>query len=376
LRGTAAGIASMRFLTLALAVLTCSLAQPALADIAIGVAGPMSGVFAVLGGQMRAGAEAAIADVNVAGGVLGQQLILAVADDACDAKQAIAAAGELTAKKVALVVGHLCSSASIPASAIYFDAGVIQISPASTNPAYTDNRPGPGTFRVCGRDDQQGEIAGAFLIRNFPGKKIAIVDDKSPYGKALADQARKSFGAAGGKEVLYEEYTAGARDYTALISRLKTTGTEVLYVGGYAADAGLIARQIKDQGMATVLVGADALATEDFLKVAGDAGQGALVTFPPDPRKNPDNAALVDRLRKQGIEPQGYTLAAYAAVQIWAAATAAAGSTAFDKVAAAVSTGNFNTALGTVKFDAKGDTSAPGYIFYQWKDGDFQKFIQ
>jgi branched-chain amino acid transport system substrate-binding protein len=365
----------MRLPILAVAVLTCSLAQPALADIAIGVAGPMSGAFAMLGGQMRTGVEAAIADINAVGGVLGQQLVLEVADDACDAKQALAAAGELTAKKVTLVVGHLCSSASIPASAVYFDAGVIQISPASTNPAYTDNRPGPGTYRVCGRDDEQGEIAGAFLAGNFPGKKVAIVDDKSPYGKGLADETRKSFIAAGGKEVLDEEFTAGARDYTALTSRLKATGAEVLYVGGYATDAGMLAREMKDQGMATVLVGGDGLATEDFMKVAGDADQGALVTFPPDPRTNADNAALVDRFRKQGIEPQGYTLAAYAAVQVWAAATAAAGSTAFDKVVAAVSSGNFKTALGTVKFDAKGDVSTPGYIFYQWKDGDLQKFI-
>jgi branched-chain amino acid transport system substrate-binding protein len=362
----------MRLPTLAVAVLTCSLAQPALADIAVGVAGPMSGAFAVLGAQVRAGAEAAIADVNTAGGVLGQHLVLVVADDACDAKQAITAAGELTAKKVALVVGHLCSSASIPASAIYFDAGVIQISPASTNPAYTDNRPGAGTFRVCGRDDEQGEIAGAFLANRFPGKNIAIVDDKSPYGKGLADQTRKSFNAAGGKEVFDDEYTPGATDYTALVSRLKAADAEVTYVGGYAADAGLLARQMKDQDMTTVVIGGDALATEDFLKAAGDAGDGTFMTFPPDARKNPENAALVDRFRKQGVEPEGYTLNAYAAVQVWAAAATSAASTAFNKVAPAIAAGDFTTALGNLKFDAKGDLSNPGYVFYQWKNGDFR----
>ena len=348
-----------------------ALASAARADIVIGTAGPLSGTFAVLGEQLVAGARQAVADINAAGGVLGQKLVLEIGDDACDPKQVLSVAEQLVAKKVVFVAGHVCSSSSIPASAVYSDAGIIQISPASANPAYTDSRPGPGTFRVCGRDDQQGAIAGAFLARTFAGKNIAIVDDKSAYGKGLADETRTFFNQAGGKEVLDDEYTAGEKDYTALVSRLKAANVDVLYVGGYYAEAGLFARQMKDQGMKTVLVSGDALVTDDFWKVAGDAGEGTLFTFSPDPRKNPDNAALVDQFRKAGTEPEGYTLYTYAAVQVWAQAAAAAGSTDFAKVAAAIAAGDFKTVLGELKFDAKGDVTAPGYVFYAWKAGKY-----
>ena len=352
-------------------LLAVALPGAALADIVVGVAGPLAGAFAVLGDEMRNGATAAIADINAAGGVLGQRLVLEVVDDACDPKQAVAVAGQLAAKKIVFVAGHLCSSASIPASAVYADAGIIQISPASTNPAYTDQRPGPGTFRVCRRDDEQGAVAGAFLARTFPGKAIAIVDDKSAYGKGLADETRKAFNQAGGKQALDDEYTPGARDYTALVSKLKAARIDVLYVGGYSTDAGLLAREMKDQGMTTLLVSGDALVNDDFWKVAGDAGEGALMTYPPDPRKNPDNAALVEAFRKAGTEPEGYTLYTYAAVQVWAQAAAAAGSTDFANVAAAITAGDFKTALGELKFDDKGDVSAPGYVFYEWKGGKY-----
>ncbi|MEJ0098185.1 MAG: branched-chain amino acid ABC transporter substrate-binding protein [Bauldia sp.] len=348
-----------------------ALSGVAKADISIAVAGPITGSNAALGDQIVAGAKQAVADINAAGGVLGQKLVLEVGDDACDPKQAVSVAEQLAAKKVVFVAGHVCSSSSIPASAVYNDAGIIQISPASTNPVYTDSRPGPGTFRVCGRDDQQGAVAGAFLAKTFAGKNIAIVDDKSAYGKGLADETRKFFNQAGGKEVLDDEYNAGEKDYTALVSKLKAANVDVLYVGGYYTEAGLFARQMKDQGMKTLLVSGDALVTDDFWKVAGDAGEGTLMTFSPDPRKNPDNAALVDVFRKAGKEPEGYTLYTYAAVQVWAQAAAAAGSTDFTKVAAAITGGDFKTALGELKFDAKGDVSAPGYVFYEWKNGKY-----
>src|SRR5262245_8932751 len=141
---------------------TLGAAAPAGADITIATAGPMTGQYAAFGAQFKAGAEMAVADINAAGGVLGEKLALEVGDDACDPKQAVAVANQLARKGVRFVAGHFCSGSSIPASAVYAEEGLIQISPASTNPKFTDERPGSGILRVCGRDDQQGEFVGKF----------------------------------------------------------------------------------------------------------------------------------------------------------------------------------------------------------------------
>src|SRR5437763_327620 len=146
-------------------------------DISIGVAGPMTGQYASFGTQLRNGAEAAVADINAAGGVLGKKLKLEIGDDACDPKQARAIAEKFASAKLPFVAGHYCSSSSIPASEAYAEGGVLQITPASTNPTFTD-RGLWNTFRVCGRDDQQGSVAGNFMARNYKGKNIAILHDK------------------------------------------------------------------------------------------------------------------------------------------------------------------------------------------------------
>jgi branched-chain amino acid transport system substrate-binding protein len=348
-----------------------ALAGVARADITIGVAGPFTGSLASFGDQLKAGAVQAAADINAAGGVNGQQLVLEFGDDQCDPKQALSVAEQLAAKKVPFVLGHFCSGSSIPASGVYADAGIVQISAASTNPKFTDERPGPGVFRVCGRDDQQGMVAGAYLAQHFKDKKIAIVDDKSAYGKGLADETRKALNAAGVKEVMDESYNAGEKDYTALVSKLKAAGIEILYVGGYHPEAGLLARQMKDQGMNTILVSGDALVTAEYWQITGDAGQGTLMTFSPDPQKDPANAALNKVFADKGISPEGYVYYAYAALQVWAQAANAAGSTDFDKVVAALNSGKFKTVLGELSFDSKGDVTLPGYVFYEWKDGKY-----
>lgn len=302
------------------------------ADILIATAGPMTGQYASFGQQMKAGAEQAVADINAAGGVNGEMLKLEIGDDACDPKQAVAVANQMAGKGVVFMAGHFCSGSSIPASSVYAEEGIVQISPASTNPKFTDERPGPGTFRVCGRDDQQGDVAGNFLNDNYKGKKVAFVHDKTAYGKGLADATKAAYEKAGGTAALYEAYTAGEKDYTALVSKLKSEGIDVLYVGGYHTEAGLMARQMKDQGMNTLLVSGDALVTDEFWAITGDAGEGTLMTFSPDPRKNPDAAPLVEKFRAKKIEPEGYVLYTYAAIQAWADAAKTAGSTDFDAV--------------------------------------------
>ena len=368
----------MKNALLAGVALSFVLAGSAWAEITIATAGPMTGQYASFGEQMKAGAEQAVADINAAGGVNGEQLVLEIGDDACDPKQAVAVANQMAGKGVVFMAGHFCSGSSIPASAVYAEEGIVQISPASTNPKFTDERPNPdgGTYRVCGRDDQQGEVAGQFLAKNFADKKVAIVHDKTAYGKGLADQTKAAMEAAGKPSDLYEAYTAGEKDYTALVSKLKSEGIGVLYVGGYHTEAGLMARQMRDQGLDTILVSGDALVTDEYWAITGDAGEGTLMTFSPDPRKNPDVADLVKAFRDKGVEPEGYVLYTYAAIQAWAQAVETAGSTDYDAVSGALNSGTFSTVLGNLSFDDKGDVTLPGYVFYEWKDGTYDYMTQ
>ncbi|OXT02531.1 branched chain amino acid ABC transporter substrate-binding protein [Notoacmeibacter marinus] len=346
-------------------------AAPASAEILVAVAGPITGQYASFGAQMQAGAEQAVADINEAGGVNGEMLKLVVGDDACDPKQAVAVAQDFASQGVAFVAGHFCSGSSIPASSVYADEGIIQITPASTNPAYTDDRPGPGIYRVCGRDDQQGETAGAYLAKNFADANIAVINDKTAYGKGLADQTQAAMEAAGKDATVVESYSAGEKDYSALISKLKEEGVTVLYVGGYHTEAGLMARQAKEQGMDLQIVSGDALVTDEYWAITGDAGEGTLMTFSPDPRNNEGAAEIVKELEDAGKPTEGYVLYTYAAIQAFKQAAETAGSTEFDAMVTALDDGEFDTVLGNLSFDDKGDVSLPGYVFYEWSGGKY-----
>jgi len=352
-------------------VALCALSGSAWAEIVIATAGPMTGQYASFGEQMRAGAEQAVEDINAAGGVNGEQLRLEVGDDACDPKQAVAVANQFAADGVVFVAGHFCSGSSIPASSVYNEEQIVQISPASTNPAFTDERPGPGIYRVCGRDDQQGDIAGAFLAEKFADANIAIVHDKTAYGKGLADETMSTMQEAGKEPALYEAYTAGEKDYTAIVSKLKSEDIGVLYVGGYHTEAGLMARQMREQGMDTILVSGDALVTDEYWAITGPAGEDTLMTFSPDPRKNEAAQPVVEKFTAKNIDPEGYTLYTYAAIQAWKAAVEAAGSTDYEPVVKALDEGKFDTVLGEFEFDDKGDVTTPGYVFYVWKNGEY-----
>ena len=313
-------------------------------------------------------------DLNAAGGVLGKKLVLEIGDDACDPKQAVAVANQLVGKGVSFVAGHFCSGSSIPASEVYAEEGILQISPASTNPKLTE-RGLDNVFRVCGRDDQQGLVAGTFLAKNFGKVNIAIIHDKTAYGKGLADETKKTLNRLGVKETLYEAYTAGDKDYSALVSKLKVNRIEVLYVGGYHTEAGLIVRQMRQQGMKTMLVSGDALVTNEYWSITGKAGEGTLMTFSPDPRKEKAAAEVVARFRADGYEPEGYTLYTYGAIQAWAQAVEKIGGTDTDKLSRHLKSNQFDTVLGRIGFDKKGDVTAPGYVFYEWKDGKYDYYV-
>jgi branched-chain amino acid transport system substrate-binding protein len=359
-----------RLLAVASILVAAALSNGAHADVSIAVAAPMTGTNAWAGEQLQRGAEMAVADINAAGGVLGQQVRLISADDSCDPQQAIATAQKLVNDGAIFVVGHGCSGASIPASKIYNAAGVLQISPMSTNPMFTDQG-FANVFRTIGRDDMQGIVAGNRLADHWSDKKIAILNDNTTYGKGLAEETKKQLNKRGVTEAVFKAYTPGKSDYSAEISELQAAGVSALYIGGYYTEAALMVRAARDRGYVLQLVSGDSLSTEDFDLIAGPAGEGALFTFAPDARRNAEATSVVKRFRAENFEPEGYTLATYAAVQAWAQAAEKAKSLDIQAVIASLHSQQFDTVLGRKSFDSKGDITGASWVWYVWKGGKY-----
>ena len=358
----------------AIALAAAGMSSAAHADVTIATAGPLTGELAQFGEQLKRGAQQAVDDFNAKGGIGGQQIKLEVGDDACDPKQAVAVANKIVSEGIKFVDGHFCSGSSIPASAVYAEENVIAITPASTNPKLTEDAASKGwknVFRTCGRDDAQGVVAGTYLADNYKDKKVAILDDKSPYGAGLARETEKNFEAKGGKPTIVDQFTAGEKDYSALVGKLKAAGIDVIYIGGYHPEAGLIIRQAWEQGYKPQLISADALVTDEFWKISGPAGEGVMMTFPPDPQAIPENAAIVDEFKKASYTPEGYTLYSYAVIQVFAAAVKAAGGFDNTKLEAAIHGHSFDTVVGKLTYDDKGDVVHPVYVFYKWHDGKY-----
>ncbi|MET0527297.1 MAG: branched-chain amino acid ABC transporter substrate-binding protein [Microvirga sp.] len=339
------------------------------AQVKIGIGAPITGPNATYGAQFKNGVELAVEEINAAGGLNGQKLEIVVGDDVSDPKQGVSVANKFAAEGVKFVVGHFNSGVSIPASQVYEEAGLLQISPTSTNPTYTE-RGLWNTFRTCGRDDQQAAVAGAYLVDKYKGKKIAIIHDKTPYGKGLADETKKFINAKGLTEALYEGINAGEKDYSALVSKLKQIGADLVYWGGLHTEAGLIIRQMRDQGLNAQFMGPDGIVSAEFASIAGPGAEGTLMTFNADPRKNPNAKEVVAKFRARKIEPEAYTLYSYAAVQVLKQASDQAKSTDGKAIAGVMHSGKpFNTVLGELSYDKKGDVARPDYVLYVWKKG-------
>src|SRR5229473_2209002 len=337
------------WLTLGLAFgLGLAFADGASAQIKLGVAGPITGGSAAFGAQLKNGTEQAVADINAAGGILGQKLQVFVGDDRADPKEGVSVANKFVGDGVKFVIGHFNSGVTIPASEAYQENGILEITPAATNPKVTERNMW-NIFRVCGRDDQQGMLAGGIVAERFKGKRVAVVHDKTTYGQGLAEETRKAMNAKGLKEVLFEGVNVGDKDYSALVSKVKAT-----FMGG------------------------DGITDDEFAAIAGPGAEGTLMTFSPDPRTNAANKQIIETFRKKGFEPQAYTLYSYAAVQIIKQAAEQAKSTDPKKVAEVMHSGKvFNTVLGDVSFDNKGDVTGyvvagkkkDRYVLYVWKKG-------
>jgi branched-chain amino acid transport system substrate-binding protein len=364
---------------LAAVVLMTLTASYVRAEILIAAAGPMSGPYSFYGEQMKRGAEMAVADLNAKGGLIGQRLRLMIVDDACGevssrslTKKARNVANKVVREGAMLVAGHFCSGSSIPASGIYQDADILQISPASSNPKLTEQG-ADNVFRVWGRDDRQGIVAGDMLADEFGTKKIAILHNKSGYGKGLAEVTKKQLSRRGVQEVMYKTYRAGQKNFSSLIGKMKAAGVEAVYVGGFHTEVGRMIRQAHERHYKPQFVSGDAMATDEFWQATGPAGEGTLVTFGPDPRNKPQAAEVVEMFRAQNYEPEGYTLYTYGAVQVWAQAVEKAGTTDLDKVIAALRANQFDTVLGSIGFDDKGDVTGPSWVWYVWQNGNIRE---
>jgi branched-chain amino acid transport system substrate-binding protein len=345
-------------------VCAAALGAPATqADILIATAAPMTGVYAWAGERFQRGAELAVENLNAKRGVLGQTVELIVGDDFCDPDQAVALARKFVSEQVALVAGQWCSHASIPASKVYEQAKILQIAPGSASAKLTDDG-GPNVFRVCGRDDRQGIMVGDYLAEHWADKEIAILDDGTTWGTGVSDGVRRRLRERGIRMALDAAITPGEEEYSALVSRMRDAGVEVFFLGGYHREAGLILRQAHDQGYPVRLIANSAMALEDFPMIAGAALEGTIMAAMTYTGDRPQAREVVAEFQAGGYEPLGYTLYAYAAVQVWAQAVEAAGSLDLDAVTAVLHSRQFDTVLGKIGFDAKGDVT--GFEPWQW----------
>jgi branched-chain amino acid transport system substrate-binding protein len=312
----------------------------------------------------------AVQELNASGGVLGEPLETIVVDDYCDPEQAVAAARRLIAADVPFVVGHQCSGAAIPASERYEAAGIILISPGATNPRVTE-RGLRTVFRVCGRDDEQGRIAGDLLVEKWGDRRIGIVHDGQVYGEGIAQETRRRLHERGVEEAMFEIITPGTVDFSGLVTRMRDAAIDVLFYGGYQHEAGLIIRQASERLDGIEFVMPDGIAGEDFWLVAGEAAEGILMSALAEARSRPSAAAVVEKFRQGGYEPLVSTLYAYAAVQAWAQAAEEAGATDPEAVIPVLRHAQFDTVLGTLGFDDKGDvTGIPTFDWYVWTGGE------
>jgi branched-chain amino acid transport system substrate-binding protein len=346
----------------------CLVTSSAHAEVRIGAAGPLTGNMAWFGEQHERGVAMAVAEINEAGGLLGELVEVVQADDYCDAEQGVAAARKLIADGVVFVAGHLCSGAAIPASALYQEAGIIMISPSATNPKLTEQGL-RNVFRVFNRDSEQARLAGDYLAEQWADARIAILHDGTAYGRDLAEQTQRQLNQRGVKVAQFGEIVPGQPEYTETVAALDAAGIEVLFYGGYVAEAALIARHAHDRRYGLQLLGSDNLNTEYFLRVAGPGAEGVRFVSMADARAHEVAAPVVAKFHAEGYEPEGITLYAYAVVQVWAQAVEKAGSFDDDAVVDALRHNEFDTVLGRLGFDDKGDvTGVESFIWYVWSD--------
>jgi len=343
------------------------------ATIKVGVPVPLSGGSAEAGKDILRGAQLAVEQQNAKGGVLGRKVEIVEADDACDAQTAVAAARKLVNSGVVAVVGGYCSSAAIPGSAVYHEAGIPFIADASTNKMLTEQGY-KEVFRVIGRDDKQGPFAAEFMIKKLKATRIAVIHDNSAYAKGLAEATRDGVQQIGGAQVvLYDAITQGEKDFTAILTKLKGLNPGATYFTGYFAEGGLLARQFFELGVAGRLLVGDANNDVTFIKLAGPSAEKVLFTTAPIGEFLPGAKAFIETFRKRfGTDPGPYSAYEYDAMNLLFDAIKRAGGTEKSKLVGSIAaTRDFKGVTGTISFDGKGDRVGITYIVLTVRAGKF-----
>jgi branched-chain amino acid transport system substrate-binding protein len=343
--------------------------------VKIGHVGPTSGAIAHLGKDNENGARMAIDALNAAGIKIGDKVAkfeLLAEDDAGDPKQGTAAAQKLADAKVNGVIGHLNSGTTIPASQIYNDAGIPQISPSATNPKYT--RQGyAGAFRVVADDVHLGGTLGKYAVETLKGKTVAVIDDRTAYGQGVADEFEKGVVAAGGKVVGREFTNDKATDFNAILTTLKAKKPDVVFFGGMDAVAGPMLRQMKQLGIKTLFAGGDGICTSELPKLAGDALGAGKVYCAEAGGVEGEGKAAMDKFRadfkaKFNAEVQVYAPYVYDATMVMVEAMKVAGSADPQKYLPALKAINYKGVTGNIAFDEKGDIKNGALTLYTYKE--------
>lgn len=338
----------------------------AAAPIKIALAGPVTGPVAQYGDMQSMGALMAIEQINKAGGVNGSMLEATIYDDACDPKQAVAVANKIVNDGIQFVVGHLCSGSTQPAADIYEEEGILMITAASTAPELTE-KGHTLIFRTIGLDTMQGPTAGDYVVDKIKPKRAAILHDKQQYGEGIATAVKKALDDAKIPVALFEGVTAGDKDFSALIAKLKKENVDFVYFGGYHPEMGMLLRQSAENKLTARFMGPEGVGNSDISAIAGEASEGMLVTLPKAFDEDPKNAHLVEAFKAKKQDPRGaFVFPAYAAVQVMADAMTISKSQAPEVVAETLRNNSFDTPTGVLEFDDKGDLKNFSFVVYEW----------
>jgi branched-chain amino acid transport system substrate-binding protein len=322
---------------------------------------------------MLNGTQIAIDEWNAKGGVLGKQIEPVVLDDGGDPQKAVTTAQSLIDAGVVAVVGHFNSGCTIPASNLYNDAKIIEISPGSTNPLYTD-RGLPYAFRICGRDDQQGAVIANFLHDQEKVDKIAILNDKTTYGAGLAKVVADTFTAKGGQVVASQGVDSNDLDFRADISVAHGAGAQALVWGGMYKGGGPLCVQMREAGLNVPFISDDGCQDQKFVDTVGNNAQNVFVSFGKDYSSTPAAQAFIAAYKKKYNSDVGsYSIYGYDAAQVLFTAMQKAGTTDAEKVAAVIKGQPFDTIQGKIEFDSKGDLKVADYVIWTVKDGKLQE---
>ncbi|SCZ63071.1 L-leucine-binding protein /L-isoleucine-binding protein /L-valine-binding protein [Photorhabdus luminescens] len=335
-------------------------------EIKVAIVGAMSGPVAQYGDMEFTGARQAIADINANGGINGNKLVGVEYDDACDPKQAVAVANKVINDNIRYVIGHLCSSSTQPASDIYEDEGVIMITPAATNADLT-TRGYQMILRTTGLDSDQGPTAAKYIVDKIKPQRIAIVHDKQQYGEGLARSVLDKLKKAGVNIVLFEGVTAGDKDFSALVARLKKENVDFVYFGGYYPEMGQILRQAKQAGLNIRFMGPEGVGNSSLSNIAGVASEGMLVTLPKRYDQVPVNKAIVEAIKgKKGDSTGPFVWTTYAALQSLATAMNRTGSMEPTDLVKDLKANPVDTVMGTLSWNAVGDLKGFEFGIFEW----------